>query len=118
AGSLVYVQKMNYDVVNVRCVDGFRLKLCFADGKSGEVDFLPFIEKGGVFKVLEDVELFKKFTVDPDWDTITWADGELDIAPETLYFEAIGSWPIREPVMKVAETPPRYGSPPANEQYP
>ena len=101
---------MNYDVIHAEYIEAYRLKLSFSDGKSGEVDFLPFIEKGGVFKVLQDVELFRKFTVDPDWNTITWQDGELDIAPETLYFEATGGWPSREPMMQVAEEPPEYGT--------
>jgi len=101
---------MNYDVIQADYIVDYRLKLTFADGKSGEVDFLPFIEKGGVFDILQDVERFKQFTVDPDWNTITWVDEDLDIAPETLYFEAIGSWPIHEPAMKVAETPSKYGS--------
>ena len=100
---------MNYDVVQAEYIDGYRLKIAFSDGKSGEVDFRPFIEKGGVFKVLEDVGQFKQFAIDPDWNTVTWQDGEVDIAPETLYFEATGNWPIREPVMKVAESPPKYG---------
>ena len=81
---------MNYDVIQAEYVGEYRLKLWFSDGESGEVDFLPFIEKGGVFDVLRDVERFKQFTVDPDWNTITWVDGEPDIAPETLYFEATG----------------------------
>ncbi|VGO21411.1 DUF2442 domain-containing protein [Pontiella sulfatireligans] len=101
---------MNYDVVTVEHVDGLRLKLSFADGASGEVDFKPFIDKGGVFSVLLDVEQFKLYSIDPDWNTITWNDGELDIAPETLYFEATGAWPNKEQILNVAETPPEYGS--------
>jgi len=106
---------MNYDVIQAEYVGEYRLKLSFADRKSGEGDFLPFIEKGGVFDVLRDVERFRQFTVDPDWNTITWADGELDIAPETLYFEATGGWPAREPVMKVAEVPAKYGYSASNQ---
>jgi hypothetical protein len=101
---------MNYDVIHAEYLDAYRLKLSFADGSSGEADLLPFIEKGGVFEILRDVERFKLFSVDPDWSTVTWQDGELDIAPETLYFAANGSWPTLEPVMKVAEMPPEYGS--------
>lgn len=101
---------MNYDVIQAEYIEGYRLKLLFSDGKSGEVDFLPFIEKGGVFSVLKNVELFKTFSVDPDWNTIAWMDRELDVAPETLYFEATGGWPSREPIMQVAEPPTEYGS--------
>jgi hypothetical protein len=101
---------MNYDVVQAEYVEDYRLKLVFADGGSGEVDFLPFIEKGGVFETLRDMERFKAFSVDPDWNTITWQDGELDMAPETLYFEATGGWPVRESVAQVAEESPDYGT--------
>jgi hypothetical protein len=101
---------MNYDVVQAEYVEGYRLKLVFADGSSGEVDFLPFIEKGGVFVTLRNVEQFKSFSIDPDWNTITWNDGELDMAPETLYFEATGEWPVRESIAQVAEESPDYGT--------
>ncbi len=101
---------MNYDVVHAEYVDGYRLRLTFADGASGEVDFSRFIERGGVFSVLRDAAGFRTFAIDPVWNTITWRSGELDIAPETLYHEATGNWPEREPMMRVAETPPKYGS--------
>ena len=101
---------MNYDVVQAEYVDGYRLKLAFSDGRDGVVDFLKFIEKGGVFEELKERELFRKFSIDPDWNTVVWNEGEIDIAPETLYFEATGSWPNREPMMQVAEDPPQYGT--------
>ncbi len=102
---------MNYDVVQAEHVDGYRLKISFADGRDGVVDFSRFIEKGGVFEVLKEIELFKKFSIDPDWNTVVWNDGEIDVAPETLYFEATGSWPNRAPMTRVAEEPPQYGAP-------
>ena len=104
---------MNYDVVKAEYVDGYRLKLQFSDGASGVVDFTRFIEKGGVFAVLRGVEQFKEFTIDPDWNTVTWQNGELDIAPETLYREASGYWPEREQILNVAEAAPKYGADPS-----
>lgn len=101
---------MNYDVIQSEYFEKYRLKLSFADGKSGEVDFSPFIQKGGVFGVLENIKQFRKFTVDPGWNTISWKNGELDIAPETLYHKATGAWPEREQVRNVAETSPDYDS--------
>ena len=101
---------MNYDIIQAEYLDGYRLRLSFSDGASGEVDFQSYIEKGGVFKVLEDVEQFKQFSIDPDWNTVVWQDGEIDVAPETLYLKATGALPNREGVMKVAETPPQYGT--------
>lgn len=35
-----------------------------------------------VFKPLENIDLFKKFTVT---DTLEWDNGNIDIAPEYLY---------------------------------
>ena len=102
---------MNYDVIKAEYREEYRLKLSFSDGTSGYVDFFQFIEKGGVFDVLKDIEQFKLFYVDPNWNTITWENGELDIAPETLYHEAIGHWP--EQVLNVAEDSPEYGSSPS-----
>lgn len=106
---------MNYDVIQAEYVDGYRLKLQFSDGASGIADFSPFIEKGGVFTPLQDIALFKAFQVDPDWNTVTWQNGELDIAPETLYYEATGGWPNREHILNVAETPSQYGSGPSTD---
>ena len=104
---------MNYDVVKAEYIDGYRLKLQFSDGASGVVDFLPFIEKGGVFTALQNTALFKDFDVDPSWNTVTWQDGELDIAPETLYREATGGWPVQEHLLNVAEDSPKYGTDPS-----
>ncbi|MDF7823126.1 DUF2442 domain-containing protein [Pontiellaceae bacterium B12227] len=101
---------MNYDVIHAEYADGYRLKLAFANGRDGVVDFLKFIEKGGVFEVLKEISLFKQFSIDPDWNTIVWNGGEIDVAPEMLYFEATGNWPVREPMMQVAEEPPPYGT--------
>jgi hypothetical protein len=78
---------MHYDVVSAEYVDDFRLKIWFADGKSGIVDFTPYIRKGGIFGKLGDLEIFKRFMVNQELGVITW-DGEIDIAPETLYSEA------------------------------
>ena len=101
---------MNYDIIKADYVDGYKLRLCFADGRSGVVDCLPFIEKGGVFEVLRDEEKFRRFSLDPDWNTVTWEDGQVDIAPETLYHEATGEWPARKPLSRVAEQSPPYDS--------
>lgn len=101
---------MNYDVIHAEYLKAYRLKLSFADGTAGEVDFFKFIEKGGVFEELKEIELFRKFSIDRDWNTVVWNEGEIDVAPETLYYEATGSWPNREPIMQVAEEPPQYGT--------
>ena len=88
---------------------------CSSGGPKDPDRFAPLDEirralNGGVFEVLKEVEQFKQFSVDETWGTVTWQDGALDIAPETLYFEATGAWPVQEPMMQVAEEPPQYGT--------
>jgi hypothetical protein len=57
--------------------------LRFNDGAIGEIDLEGELE-GEVFSPLRDMELFKKFKVDRDIETIVWENGA-DLAPEYLY---------------------------------
>ncbi len=63
-----------------------RLRLTFADGTVGDVDFTKR-EWFGVFEPLRDPGVFARVTVDREAGTIAWPDG-LDMAPEPLYDEA------------------------------
>ena len=38
---------MYHDVVEMKCLDDFKLSLTFDDGKTGVLDCKPFIAKGG-----------------------------------------------------------------------
>lgn len=78
---------MYYDVVSAEYLEDYTLKIWFADGKSGIVDFTPYIRKGGIFSRLAELEIFKSFSVNQELGVLTW-QGEIDIAPETLYSEA------------------------------
>lgn len=80
---------MLHDVVSASYVDGHRIELVFDDGERGVVDFSAYVERGGVFERMRDPEFFKSFAVDPDLGTVTW-NGEIDVAPETLYAAATG----------------------------
>jgi hypothetical protein len=57
--------------------------LRFNDGAEGEIDLAMELE-GEVFGPLKDQELFQKFRVDPELETIVWENGA-DLAPEFLY---------------------------------
>ncbi len=81
---------MYHDVVNVKCLDDFRLELTFDDGKSGVLDCKPIIAKGGVFSKLRNPQVFKKAQVNKELGVVTW-DDDVDIAPETAYSLATGS---------------------------
>jgi hypothetical protein len=74
------------DIVGVEVIGEYRLRLTFADGTVGEVDFSARVWRG-VFEPLRDPQYFARVTVDPEAGTITWPD-RLDMAPEPLYAEA------------------------------
>lgn len=62
---------------------GYRLKLIFEDGRTGEVDLENELW-GEVFEPLRDPEQFAKFRLDEGLRTIVWSTGA-DLAPEFLY---------------------------------
>ena len=70
-------------VVEAKLVHDFTLHLRFSDGTEGDVDLGPELE-GEIFQPLKDATFFKRFTVHPEFHTITWPNGA-DFAPEFLY---------------------------------
>ncbi|MBM4027781.1 MAG: DUF2442 domain-containing protein [Planctomycetes bacterium] len=81
---------MFHDLVRVRGLDDFQLKLTFDDGRSGVVDCKPLIARGGVFAKLRDPAVFRRAKVNEELGVVTW-DDEVDIAPETAYRLATGA---------------------------
>jgi hypothetical protein len=90
---------MIHDIVSAEYRGGYSIKLTFDDGKTGTVDLSRYLAKGGVFERFRDLEFFKRFRVDLQPGVLTW-DGEIDIAPETLYAEATNTplpeWMVRD----------------------
>lgn len=74
------------DVSAVEVVGDFRLRLTFADGTVGEVDFTDR-EWSGVLRPLRDPAFFAQVRVDGEAGTIAWPGG-IDLAPEPLHEEA------------------------------
>ena len=74
--NLVWITNASYE-------GGHMLMLTFNDGKQGVVDLKSYTEKYPAFAPLKDVNVFSDFALD-GW-TVTWLNGRLDIAPETLY---------------------------------
>jgi hypothetical protein len=75
---------------NVRYLQNYRLELTFTDGLRAELDFHDrIIGRGGVFKALEDMELFRQVSVDSEARTLVWPNG-VDFCPDVLYSEATG----------------------------
>ncbi len=66
-----------------RYVRGYILRFRFDDGIEGEVDLKDELT-GEMFEPLRDLELFKRFRVDPEMRAVIW-DNSADLAPEFLY---------------------------------
>jgi len=75
---------MLHDLIKAEYLDGYKIALTFDDGKNGVVDFIRFIEQGGVFEKLKEPNTFKNFKINTELGVITW-DDQIDIAPEILY---------------------------------
>ena len=80
---------MTPDLIRAEYVKDYEILLSFDNGKTGTIDFSKFIKRGGIFSKLENLEYFKKFSIDPELFILKWSN-EIDIAPEILYSEATG----------------------------
>jgi hypothetical protein len=83
---------MIHDVVSASYIDGYKIELKFADGKSGVVDFFEYVGKGGVFERFKDIAFFRAFSINKELGVLTWQN-EIDIAPEKLYSKATDAAP-------------------------
>lgn len=70
-------------VVDAQYLGEYCLWLKFNNGAEGEIDLAGELE-GEVFGPLRDLDAFKRFTVDPEIETVVWENGA-DFAPEFLY---------------------------------
>jgi hypothetical protein len=77
------------DVIAVIPEPGHRLRLTFANGEQRRFDMTPYLGYP-VFQRLRNPGFFGLARV--DYGTVTWP-GEIDIAPETLYAEAVPDHP-------------------------
>ena len=82
-------------VVEAKHLGGYRVEVGFNDGKRGIADLTEALS-GGIFENLKDENEFARFVVDPELDTLVWANGA-DLAPEYIYFQAFKSEPELRP---------------------
>ena len=73
-------------VTSARPLDGFRVEVCFDDGREGVADLTEAIA-GPMFESLKDPDVFRTLRVDAELRTIVWPNGA-DLAPEYLYYRA------------------------------
>lgn len=69
-------------VTEAKHLGAYRLFLAFDNGESGTVD-LEHELWGEIFEPLKDEALFATAFVDPEMETVCWANGA-DLAPEYL----------------------------------
>ena len=64
----------------------YRILVTFDDGRDGVIDLEDELW-GEVFEPLKDLDVFRRFRVDTELDTLVWPTGA-DLAPEFLYEHA------------------------------
>ena len=69
-------------VVALRPLEGMKLWARFNDGKTCVTDMSPLLT-GQVFQPLADPAVFNGVYI--EYGVPTWADGEIDVAPEWVY---------------------------------
>jgi hypothetical protein len=74
----------------VKHIKDYELELAFTDGTVSTLDFRTRIEgRRGVFKPLQNIDVFKQVSVDKEAGTLVWPNG-VDFCPDVLYAEATG----------------------------
>ncbi|MDD5229380.1 MAG: DUF2442 domain-containing protein [Methylococcales bacterium] len=76
----------NMDVISVKATADFQLELEFANGEHKRFDMKPLL-KMKPWNCVANRKLFE--TVQVDYGTVTWLNGDIDVAPETLYDRSI-----------------------------
>ena len=80
---------MNYSYIKTaKYVTPGKIFCQFEDGKSGMIDLSKYIALGGVFDCLLDEQTAA--TIEVVDGVLTWNNGTVDIAPETVYHNATG----------------------------
>lgn len=94
-------QKEMIRVIYAFPMDDYKIKLTFNTGEEKVYD-VKALFRFPVFRVLQDAEIFKRMSVSDG--TVSWLQGDLDIAPETLYEESVAVMEAGNSVVsKIAE---------------
>jgi hypothetical protein len=76
----------SFRVKEVMAQENYCLHVRFVDGTEGQVDMYHLLngKNPGVFTALQDAAFFQKVFI--DLGVVTWP-GEIDLAPDAMYFE-------------------------------
>ncbi len=72
------------DIISVKLLKNYKLRLRFEDNKEGIVDIQQQIQFTGVFEPLKNPDYFAQVKVNPELGTIQWHNGA-DLDPDDLY---------------------------------
>ncbi len=90
------------DIIAVKPLEHYRLKLRFEDGAEGVIDVQQLVSFSGVFAPLSNPAEFASVQVHPELGTICWPCGA-DLDPDVLYSRITGQRlpnyesPVEEP---------------------
>ena len=72
------------EVISAEYIGDYKVSVLFNDGVRKIIDFheILFSHDYPAFRPLKNLEVFRKFIVT---DTLEWDNGNIDIAPETMY---------------------------------
>ena len=72
------------EVTHADYIGDYKVSVLFNDGVKKTIDFysILFVNDYPAFRPLKNIEVFKNFKVT---DTLEWDNGNIDIAPETIY---------------------------------
>jgi hypothetical protein len=77
------------DIVSVKPLSNYRLKLKFEDDVEGIVDVMKMVRMEGIFAPLLQQDFFKMVTINSEIGTICWPNGA-DLDPDVLYAQITG----------------------------
>jgi hypothetical protein len=89
---------MLLDVMSVTVLPDYQLDLKFANGEHRRFDMRPLLDMKP-WRRIASPHLFERATI--EYGTVVWS-GEIDIAPETLYYDSVP--------LCVSEESPEYGA--------
>jgi hypothetical protein len=77
-------------LIHAEPLPGYRLRLRYADGVTGDVDLSHLVGKG-VFRLWNDLDAFGRVSIGTAGE-VRWSD-EVDLCADALYLEITGQQP-------------------------
>ena len=74
------------EVIDITDLDGSILLVTFNNGEKRLFDVTSLLNKGSAFTPLSEERIRK--TAKVTFGFVSWLDGEIDVAPETMYVES------------------------------